>query len=62
VYGTEAFELNDNLRERFVALASIPKLNDTVAAAAYRAKYPYAPANKPPSVVKCSSGTSNVYW
>ena len=62
VYGTEAFELNNNLKKRFVYLASIPKLNDTSAAAAYRATYGYAPASKPPSVVECDTGTSNVYW
>jgi hypothetical protein len=56
VYGTEAFELNNNLKKRFVYLASIPKLNDTAGAAAYRATYGYAPANKPPSVVECDIG------
>lgn len=62
VYGTEAFELNANLRARAVYLASLATLNDTAAAAAYRATYPYAPANQPPSVVECDTGTSNVYW
>lgn len=62
IYGTEAFEVNKNLRDLFVSIASGVKLNDTDGAAAYRAKYPYAPANQPPSVVPCSSGTSNVYW
>ena len=62
IYGTEAFELNDKLRKRFVSLASKPKLNDSMAAATYRATYPYAPANMPPSVVECATGTSNVYW
>jgi purine nucleoside permease len=62
IYGTEVFELNIALVDKFAALASAPKLNDTKAAAAYRATYPYAPANQPPSVVICSTGTSNVYW
>lgn len=43
-------------------IASQVQLNDTDAAATYRSKYPYAPANQPPSVVACSSGTSNNYW
>lgn len=62
IYGTEVFELNINLVNKFAALASAKKLNDTKAAAAYRATYPYAPANAPPSVVICSTGTSNIYW
>lgn len=56
VYGTAAFELNNNLKKRFVYLASVPKLNDTTGAAAYRATYGYASANKPPSVVECDTG------
>jgi purine nucleoside permease len=60
IYGTEAFGLNDNLKERFVYLASIPKLNDTEAAQAYRPTYGYASANTPPSVVECATGTGNV--
>ena len=62
IYGTEVFELNNDLKKRFVYLASLPTLNDTDAAQAYRATYGYAPANEPPSVVQCDSGTSNVYW
>lgn len=62
LYGTEAFELNENLLERAYYLASLTTLNDTEAAAAYRANYGYAPANQPPSVVKCDSGTSDNYW
>ena len=62
IYGTEVFELNFNLVDRFASISSKQKLNDTKGAAAYRAKYPYAPANQPPSTVICSTGTSNVYW
>ena len=62
IYGTEAFELNKALRDQFIKLANTVKLNDSSAAAAYRATYPYAPANQPPTVVACSTGTSNVYW
>lgn len=62
IYGTEAFELNEDLRDRAYYLASLVSLNDTDAAAAYRAKYTYAPGNQPPSVVKCDSGTSDNYW
>ncbi|EME45427.1 hypothetical protein DOTSEDRAFT_87779 [Dothistroma septosporum NZE10] len=62
IYGTEAFELNDNLKQRAVHLALKATLNDTEAAQAYRSKYPYAPANEPPTVVECDTGTSNNYW
>lgn len=62
IYGTEAFEVNKNLRDLFINITSQVQLNDTDGAAAYRAKYPYAPANQPPSVVACASGTSNNYW
>lgn len=62
IYGTEVFEVNKNLCDRFITLARRAKLNDTTSAAAYRKSYPYAPANQPPSVVACASGTSNVYW
>lgn len=62
IYGTEAFELNDNLKKRAVSLAKQAVLNDTEAAQAYRNKYGFAPANQPPAVVECDSGTSNNYW
>lgn len=62
IYGTEVFELNDNLKQRAMYLATQVALNDTPDAQAYRATYPYAPANQPPSVVACDTGTSNVYW
>ena len=62
IYGTEAFELNNNLKKRAVSLAKRAKLHDSVPAQQYRAKYGYAPANQPPQVVECDTGTSNNYW
>ncbi|KAF2171728.1 hypothetical protein M409DRAFT_17964 [Zasmidium cellare ATCC 36951] len=62
IYGTEAFELNDNLKKRAVALAKRATLNDTSAAQTYRSKYPYGPANLPPTVVACDTGTSNNFF
>lgn len=62
LYGTEVYEVNENLRDRAYYLASLVSLNDTEAAAEYRAKYGYSPANQPPSVVKCDSATSDQYW
>ncbi|KXT08919.1 hypothetical protein AC579_9364 [Pseudocercospora musae] len=62
IYGTEAFEVNENLKKRALTLASRATLNDTKTAQAYRKKYGYSPAQDPPTVVECDSGTSNVYW
>ncbi|KAI5250732.1 purine nucleoside permease [Aureobasidium subglaciale] len=62
LYGTEVYEVNENLRDRAYYLASLAKLNDTDAAAKYRANYQFAPANQPPRVVKCDSATSDQYW
>jgi len=54
IYGTEVFELNVNLRDKAMSLASNISLNDTETAAAYRAKYDYAPAG--------DSACSDVYY
>lgn len=62
IYGTEVFELNNNLKLRAVELAKKATLNDTTAAQAYRSTYGYSPAQDPPTVVECDSGTSNIYW
>lgn len=62
LYGTEVYELNENLLQRAAYLASLVTLNDSAEASAYRATYGYAPADQPPSVVQCTSGTSNNYW
>ncbi|KAI5362321.1 Putative purine nucleoside permease [Septoria linicola] len=62
IYGTEVFELNNNLKLRAVELARRATLNDTQAAQIYRSKYGYSPAQDPPTVVECDSGTSNTYW
>ena len=51
IYGTEVFELNINLRDTAIALASNVTLNDSSTAIAYRALYDYAPANEPPKVI-----------
>jgi len=62
VYGTEVFELNVNLRDKAISLASNVTLNDTEMAAAYRAKYDYAPANQPPKLIAGDSACSDVYY
>jgi purine nucleoside permease len=66
IYGTEAIELNEALRDRAVGFASKAKLNDSALAVAYRAKYAsisaYAAATTRPSVVACDVATSDVYY
>ena len=62
IYGTEVFELNLNLRDKAMKLASSVSLNDTAAASAYRAKYNYAPANEPPRIIAGDAACSDVYY
>ena len=67
LYGTEVLELNEALRDAAFTFASRANLSDNAEAAEYRAKYAasgpiYAAATLPPSVVKCDSATSDVYY
>lgn len=66
IYGTEVFEVNENLRKLAIGFAKKAKLNDSSDAIAYRAHYAkdkaYAAGAKPPSVVACDSATSDVYY
>lgn len=56
-------QLNTNLRDKVRGLIpSNIKLNDTAAAAAYRATYTYAPANAPPAVFYGDVATADVYF
>jgi len=66
IYGTEVFEVNENLRQAAFKLAqtAIPDLNDTAEAQANRALYAsFGDANtKPPTVVLCDTATSDTFW
>ncbi|OOF92865.1 hypothetical protein ASPCADRAFT_399127 [Aspergillus carbonarius ITEM 5010] len=67
VYGTEVFEVNDNLRKLAVAFARNATLADSDDAKAYRANYAtadgiYAAGAAAPSVVECDVATSDVYY
>lgn len=62
LYGTEVFELNDKLRMRAIDLARRATLNDTQSAIILRTRYPYAPANQPPTIIACDTMTSNNWW
>ncbi|KAI1803030.1 putative purine nucleoside permease [Daldinia bambusicola] len=66
-YGTEVFEVNEALRDAAAALARNANLADSPDSAEYRALYAaggeaYAAATAGPSVVKCDSATSDVYY
>lgn len=66
-YGTEVFELNANLRDAAYGFAQRAKLVDGEEPRRYRALYnsmgtSYHMAVRPPSVVKCDSATSDVYY
>lgn len=67
IYGTEVFEVNEDLRDAVVSFAQEANLADSSAARAYRAKYattnsPNKVGALPPSVVKCDVATSDVYY
>ncbi|KAH9922651.1 purine nucleoside permease-domain-containing protein [Fomitopsis serialis] len=66
IYGTEVFELNEALRNKAIELASTAQLNDTQAAAAYRANYAsdpaYAAGASGPTIVPCDVATSDNYY
>ncbi|CCC05583.1 unnamed protein product [Sordaria macrospora k-hell] len=67
IYGTEVFEVNDALRDAAYGFAQKAELSDSPAVAEYRAKYreagaEYAAATELPTVVKCDTATSDVYY
>ncbi|KUI54748.1 Purine nucleoside permease [Cytospora mali] len=66
-YGTEVFELNEDLRQIAYKLASKANLSDNTIAAAYRERYAaegeaYTAGASAPSVVLCDTATSDVYY
>ncbi|CAK7266527.1 hypothetical protein SEPCBS119000_002074 [Sporothrix epigloea] len=68
-YGTEVFELSSTLRDMAYDFASKANLSVDPIASAYGKRYAgfepaslFAPATQPPSVVKCDTATSDVYY
>lgn len=66
-YGTEVFEVNEDLRQAAFRLASKANLSDSAVAAEYRDRYAAAgeaqvAATEGPTVVLCDSATSDVYY
>ena len=66
IYGTEVFELNQNLQKIAANFARKATLNDSDDAIAYRAQYATSQAftvgAAPPSIVECDVATSDVYY
>ncbi|KAK4507027.1 hypothetical protein PRZ48_000761 [Zasmidium cellare] len=66
IYGTEVFEVNQNLQKIAANFARKATLNDSADAVAYRALYnassAYAAGTKAPSVIECDVATSDVYY
>ena len=73
IYGTEVFELNQDLQKLAAGFARTATLNDSDEAVAYRALYATSPlsiaegvdytaATLPPSVIECDVATSDVYY
>ncbi|KAK6434843.1 hypothetical protein LTR95_008972 [Oleoguttula sp. CCFEE 5521] len=66
IYGTEVFEVNQDLQKLAASFARNATLNDSSEAVAYRALYAtsdlYAAGTKAPSVIECDVATSDVYY
>ncbi|CAM2170013.1 Purine nucleoside permease [Paraburkholderia sacchari] len=61
-YRTEVFQLNPALTNAAFALSRNVTLSDNPQAQAARAKYSYAPANRPPTVIQCDTLAGDTWW
>ncbi|APA89671.1 purine nucleoside permease (plasmid) [Paraburkholderia sprentiae WSM5005] len=61
-YRTEVFQLNPALSHAAFALSRNVTLTDDAQAQAARAKYSYAPANRPPTVIQCDTLAGDTWW
>ncbi|MGS0741239.1 purine-nucleoside phosphorylase [Glaciimonas sp. GG7] len=61
-YRNEVFALNATLADTAFALSRHVALADSTQAQSARAKFTYAPANQPPSVVQCDIASGNTWW
>ncbi|MFL9909716.1 purine-nucleoside phosphorylase [Paraburkholderia sp. RL17-337-BIB-A] len=61
-YRTEVFQLNTQLADTAFALSRSVVLSDDAQAQAARAKYSYAPANRPPAVIQCDTLAGDTWW
>jgi purine nucleoside permease len=61
-YRTEVFQLNTQLADAAFALSRRVVLADDAQAQAARARFNYAPANRPPAVVQCDTLAGDTWW
>lgn len=61
-YHTEAFQLDEALLQKALALSRDVVLEDNDKARAYRARYKHAPANQPPRVIQCDTLGGDTWW
>jgi purine nucleoside permease len=61
-YRTEVFQLNTALADAAFALSRNVQLSDSDEAKAARAKYGYAPADLPPTVIQCDTLAGDTWW
>ncbi|MBC8733295.1 purine-nucleoside phosphorylase [Paraburkholderia sp. UCT2] len=61
-YRTEVFQLNPALSNAAFALSRHVTLTDDALAQDARAKYSYAPANRPPTVIQCDTLAGDTWW
>jgi purine nucleoside permease len=61
-YRTEVFRLDESLLQAALALSRGVTLEDSEDVRAYRARYPHAPANAPPSVTQCDTLSGDTWW
>jgi purine nucleoside permease len=61
-YRTEVFQLNEKLLQKALALSKGVSLDDSEEAKVFRANYPYAPANEPPTVLQCDTMASDTWF
>ncbi|WP_323120508.1 purine-nucleoside phosphorylase [Burkholderia alba] len=61
-YRNEVFVLNARLADKAYALSRDAKLADSPQAQAARAKFDYAPANQPPTVIQCDTSSGNTWF
>ena len=61
-YRTEVFQLNEALLQKAYALSQRVVLSDAPEAQAARAKFSYAPANQPPTVLLCDTLAGDTWF
>ncbi|CDY79843.1 Purine nucleoside permease [Caballeronia glathei] len=61
-YKTEVAQLNSDLADAAYGLSRNVELADSKEAQAARAKFSYAPANKPPKVIQCDTLAGDTWW